>query len=1004
MNIDKLLLLERTVNSVYIIKSFLDKNAISLQDYRRAIFFMQEILLENGEFKDAITVSNSVWPKFKDCADKEYIQFLTNWFWAYLKSGSAVNAREIFRKIKEKYGYSSDFDLVYLEVALLKLEKKFDENKVIAELKKPELPENYERHYLKELVSYYVNEGKLDLAYDCLNQANTRFNERDFEQELKLLSALGWVDELKQVLNDCKGLGQYKVISQVYHYCLAVQEKNNHRADIIQSEYEKDILKLTDTDLILKFLESQLEFFRRNSQRSNEEKTIKRIAKFSQKKDKSTKLTLESVDTDLNDEVAKPNFEVQEKAIKVDTRVYQNFFDTLSFYAKIPQDLTLRETIRSLLIKSESLVSATDLVILKAQRLFNYKKERLYEKDIEDFQLTDTIFTKLTQVNIDKIYQQGDLIEFKNPLTGNPYLPEYKALYGFTLSKDLRFVVQSENFKEDEYTYFKLLSALILDIFEKDKSLFQLKNITNLFNSLKENSNLAFKYYLDERLYLSQGMLGLLNGVEITTLDQYCTQIAGSDKISYKKEFLTCSLKPGNSFKSKYKLRKRYVMELASSVEVMGKIVVFSLVVDIDEEQNSIAMLAENAKVNNIYGLYSYTELESTFQTKLIDKFSLILIELNFENRHLYALELQEKYISEFLDVLKEFFATDAIYFIQDNKFALFVDFNDIRALNNVLSELSRKTQTLDKANCLDLRFLFTAAALRYPTATYNKTFKKIYRFADIALNIAKTQNKVFHVFEKEDLHQDIFEDDVIKLILNYPDKLRLVLLPIVDENKSVVFYQAAFTLDGFDLDFKEIKEIAKKHRRSTELDLILFKEVVSALKIATEKFGQIFDVLIPLSFESLVSNEVKKQITGLKHKYLAPHIFFLFPNEEELPGNTENLKQVLEQNKHKVFTKNISAYLRYGFQGVVQRYADGIRFNDFIKVFSQETKKTNSVLIIKDLTKKEEFNSLKKIKDVCFQGRLFTPIYAKEIFTKMQENQSENSNAETEIELNQSN
>ena len=103
MNIDKLLLLERTVNSVYIIKSFLDKNAISLQDYRRAVFFMQEILLENGEFKDAITVSNSVWPKFQDCTDEEYIQFLTNWFWAYLKSGSAVNAREIFRKIKEKY-------------------------------------------------------------------------------------------------------------------------------------------------------------------------------------------------------------------------------------------------------------------------------------------------------------------------------------------------------------------------------------------------------------------------------------------------------------------------------------------------------------------------------------------------------------------------------------------------------------------------------------------------------------------------------------------------------------------------------------------------------------------------------------------------------------------------------------------------------------------------------------------------------------------------------------
>lgn len=986
MNIDKLLQLERTVDTVYIIKSFLDKNTISLQDYRRAIFFMQEILLENYKYKEAIEVSNSVWPKFKEAEDKDYLLFLTSWFWAYLRSNSALNAREIFLKIKEKYGYKVDFDLIYLEINLLKLEQKFDADKVISELKKPDLPEAYSRYYFKELVSFFVSQNKLDLAYDYLNQANARFNERDFEQELKLLFALGWVDELKQVLKDCKGLGQYKVISQVYHYCLAVSEKNNHRADIIQSEYEKDILKLTDNDLILMFLEAQLKFFKANSQRNNEEKTAKRIAKFQQKKDKSTKLNLDEETSISLEEVTKPNFEVKEKAIKVDTRVYQNFFDILTFYAKIPQDLSLRETLRSLLIKSEALMPAADLMILKNQTLYNYKKERLYNKDIEDIQLANTVFSKLTQVNIDKIYQQGDLIEFKNPLTGGAYPPEYQALYCFTLSKDLKFVVQSHNFQESEYTYFKLLSALILDVFEKDQNLLKLKQITNLFTVLKENSALAFKYYLEEQLYISAGMQALLDGVEVSTLDQYCTQIVGSDKISYKKEFLTCSLKPGNTLKQKYRLRKKQVIELASSVEVLGKVVVFSLVLDIDEEQSAINTLTETAKVNNIYGLYSYTELERTFQTKLIDKFSLILIELNFDNRHLYSLELQEKYIAEFLDVLKEFFNTESIYFIQDNKFALFVDFNDIRALSNVLTELSKKTQNIGKQNCLDLTFLFTASALRYPTATYNKTFKKIYRFADLALNLAKASSKVFHIFEKEDLHQDIFEDDVIKLILNYPDKLKLTLLPIVDENKNVVLYQAGFSLDGYDLDFKEIKEIAKKHRKAVEIDSILFKEVVNALNIATERFGQIFDVLLPLSAESLMSLDFKKQISKLKYKYLAPHICFLFPNEEELHGLVENFKQSLEQSKHKVFTKNISAYLRYGFQGVVQRFTDGIRFTEFIKMFAVETKKTNSYLIVKDITKKEEFNSMKKIKDLCFQGKLFAPISISEIFSKMQE------------------
>lgn len=151
MNIEKLLLLERTVDTVYIIKSFLDKNTISLQDYRRAVFFMQEILLENHKLKEAIEVSNSVWPKFKEAEEKDYLLFLTNWFWAYLGSNSAINAREIFSKIKEKYGYRVDFDLVYLETNLLKLEQKFDSEKVISELKKPDLPESYARYYLKEL-------------------------------------------------------------------------------------------------------------------------------------------------------------------------------------------------------------------------------------------------------------------------------------------------------------------------------------------------------------------------------------------------------------------------------------------------------------------------------------------------------------------------------------------------------------------------------------------------------------------------------------------------------------------------------------------------------------------------------------------------------------------------------------------------------------------------------------------------------------------------------------
>lgn len=1000
MNIEKLLLLERTVDTVYIIKSFLDKNTISLQDYRRAVFFMQEILLENHKLKEAIEVSNSVWPKFKEAEEKDYLLFLTNWFWAYLRSSSAINAREIFSKIKEKYGYSVDFDLVYLETNLLKLEQKFDSEKVISELKKPDLPETYARYYLKELVSFFVSQNKLDLAYDYLNQANSRFDERDYEQELKLLFALGWIDELKQVLKDCKGLGQYKVISQVYHYCIAVSEQNNHRADIIQSEYEKDILKLADNDLILMFLEAQLKFFKANSQRNNEEKTAKRIAKFQQKKDKTTKLNLDEEPVISLEEVTKPNLEVKEKGIKVEAKVYQNFFDIMIFYAKIPQDLSLRETLRSLLIKSEALVPAADLVILNNQTLYNYKKERLYNKEIEDIQLTDTVFSKLHQVNLDKIYQQGDLSEFKNPLTGSAYAPEYQTLYCFSLGKNLKFVVQSHNFQESEYSYFKLLSALILDVFEKDKTLLKLKQITNLFTTLKENSTLAFKYYVDEQVHLSAGMRALLDGVEITTLDQYCTQIAGSDKISYKKEFLTCSLKPGNSLKQKYRLRKKQVMELASSVDVLGKVVVFSLVLDIDEEQNTINTLAQTAKVNNIYGLFSHTELERTFQSKLIDKFSLILIELNFDNRHLYSLELQEKYIAEFIDVLKEFFNTDALYFIQDNKFALFVDFNDIRALSNVLSELSKKTQNVGKQNCLELTFLFTASALRYPTATYNKTFKKIYRFADLALNLAKTNGKVFHIFEKEDLHQDIFEDDVIKLILNYPDKLKLMLLPIVDKNKNVVLYQAGFSLDGYDLDFKEIKEIAKKHRKTVEIDTILFKEVVNALNIATERFGQIFDVLLPVCAESLLSQDFKKQISKLKYKYLAPHICFLFPNEEELPGIVENFKQSLEQSKHKVFTKNISAYLRYGFQGVVQRYADGIRFTEFIKMFALETKKTNSYLIVKDLTKKEEFNSLKKIKDLCFQGKLFAPISVSEIFSKMQESQPPKPELESENEI----
>lgn len=825
-----------------------------------------KILSEDYQYDESILILDQLLPLFQN--QKEHpsydvilILLIENAIKANLKTDALnyINLRKESLKILDEYKYTLD---------LIEYKKAFDEPYF---------------HLIDDLIRVNVSKDIVaPLIFERLvsNKDNYKEALKDIEL-LKMYEIEDYETSIKVIYyyllynNDLEALEfeieeDDSVIAKYYHLLLLIDTNAYKQAQILEVEYEHyfDELPLNLQEHLYKKLTTfykddlrSLEHYNLKLENVTKELTKKEVKEESVLKvPKKKKAPLKQEEVPLEFKDAK----LKQVSISHDEVLFKIDKYMLSVIG-LKRNVDFHEYLRQMSIQMEKFFDFSDIIFNFNYEVYHYKKERLYEKNI-DRQVLDTTILGISASKYEDIIEYTKNLKYDFDVLTNKRLSEtdVKSVYVYALENRSSICFYKKTDKDlihDDLT-FKLLSNFISYEIKTYKQLNKLKDNheknLNLFNS----NLLALSHGLDP-IKGNNAFKELFNTNKLT-FAELLLKIDPKERIRYNELMDSLLRKEINDFNIKVTLNDKtvYINHVLNDT-------VYGFYIDITSLQEKQDELMEKALKTpiNTYTLFAF---EEKFDTYIKNKTTFLLIELdNIDNIiTLYGKDEGKIYFESFVSYLTNY---GNVYLFDGNSVILTLDFNDVRSVIKRVNSIFEDRNKLSEIK----QFSFKIGIIRYPVNTKEKNINKIYEYLNVALEKAKLSHNHYAFFNYEDYEQTVFEVEIIRQIdrLISLNQLEVTFTQIVNQKTNTVYaYDIGLHSDSLKINPNYYYLVAKKKNNLKVLERYMLKEAFKALERIYKETNRYIKLSINVSAETIRDADFNPYLIGLYKTYNIPY------------------------------------------------------------------------------------------------------------------------------------
>lgn len=1004
MDLKTILNLSPNKESIAIIKNYLE-STISSADFEHAVLKLINIFSYLHEYENVVQYCEKNKDRFEK--NQNYNDLLKSLYDSYIKLSLYSKAINCLNERKRYCTLDLEHIINYDEIFLNKsLNKPYKDLLTQAINKNP--PEKFNKEYYLLLIDLYIEEKDYISAKAYLKTFYNLYTDRLVRQELEILYQTN-DDSLKEVSKYYYDNNISRLDSLIY---LIRDYANNNKlsmAATLDSENTDLVSNCSDLYIKKSYYEICTDFYKKmNSKPSVEynqrqlDDVIKDITKLEKEKLKNKKIHLENIksskvvvkdiftttpkETNKLTKILKPNFD----------KYYQTLNDLFLFDTQLNIKVSIIQYLRTLFIYINKSINIKylELYTNTDNKVYMYKVERLYDKNIILSNLDNTLAKKCFDEKTDLVYTNDEIDNFNSLYTNEKY-SDVNILASFYLENIGSLIVNLQS--HEDIIFFRLLSSfLVVKLSHLYKSQRLVENIRFYENIIKSDIlNTSIIY--NDKYVINQKLADLFNISPVGYIQEIYNNMKSIDIDNHKKHINLVLNNINSVYDLEFEYNNRKILQRSISLYDNDILKVISTYFDKTSDNNKIDRLYEMATIDNLTKFYNEYKLISDFDSFINNKFSLLLISLKLKNESFYNENDIQGYFIEFSEYLRQYFSDAQFYKIGYKKFIIKININDIRSVTSLIEDFMLDVNNYQIKSIKYEKFIPYLGVIRYPAVTENKNYSKILQYLHIALNNSYTTKNRFCIFQKKDYDNEIFEQTIIKHINEALDHdiFSLSFIQIVDiESKKVIQYESEMQIKSYDLDYKYLVSLAKRRDKIYSLEKSHIAKVIQFLHTMKSKTNRLVKVTIPISYESFIEKDFVSYVFKLLKKYDIEARFIKFKLDFQTYKLNEISLKINELNQSNILlsTTNYNLFLEFSFESFYYKYKQNlnVKKSSYIKLLQNYTTEYHSNLILYNVSNNDDLKTLKKLSIKYITGNIYRSILPDEIIDKVLNSKNE--------------
>ena len=687
------------------------------------------------------------------------------------------------------------------------------------------------------------------------------------------------------------------------------------------------------------------------------------------------------------------------KSISKDTIKRLETYQNLLFYShQIDHKLKLRDYLRILFIEIDKYFSFKEayMFLNKTEpNFYFYKKERLYDKNLFENDIKDSIVSLINQTK-DEIFDKPISLKHQlNLITQKPYEEDVQYLYGFPIGELGVFVVHLSQAIQDpaqHYDDFKFIATLLYAKITDELQVKMLKNDLLVYEKMLESNLFAVRMYTKVRSTYNQKAQTLF-GIDAHHHLELFMRDVRHDGVRNLQQTIDYLLTHPNEIKDViYHYQNKTIVETITSIKVNDQMILISAFDDQSAAVEKKEKLIEKATLDPHTGLLNLHALNEDLDEHLKDKASLMLIELGGDLKHIYGGVDALNYFKEFGQLTKKFFQEGTTYRKDFDQLLVIIPINDIRAVTKMVKDFLKMIHQTQSLTLPFERFQPKMTILRYPVVTNEKKKSKLLHYLDIGLEkVKRLKQETYDFFVYRDYEEEVFEQQVIHYLNEAIEhkQLSIVFNQITDIKKNKIWqYESELSLPNLSISNHYLLTLAKKRHRLIDLEhhhIDLVCQFLTQLEKETER---LIKITIPISLETFTEPSFNTYILERLKTYQVPHEFIRLKLDLEIKGRYS--AQILDLIDHglSIDTTSLKTALLYpvtALHMLIEK--ETLKSLSYMTKIKELCDQFNMAYIIRGVKSKEQKDTLERVGITYLEGPLYKQLKSDVLIAKIKEN-----------------
>lgn len=560
--------------------------------------------------------------------------------------------------------------------------------------------------------------------------------------------------------------------------------------------------------------------------------------------------------------------------------LYEKISKVVEYINTIDSSLKFREILRLTLIKVTELFNIEEAYLLVLNHKyygFHYKKERLYDKELEYNDLLGTANLYSLEKNKECFRDKTDTTYNKNIVTKEEYTDD-TFIYSFPLRNNLEtyasisYISSNNDFMSEGLTYegIKILNGLINKslLYSIDKENFELSNKKLLF--LYQNNKDGIKEMHDNQIHLSKKAQEILSLLPDLSLDDFYMHMSSIDVMAYKQALNKIYNLGLNGVKVEYKYRTPNgevdVSEEMHHLEIDGVIYIMSIISDVSKVTSMIDQAMNLAYTNPLTQLNTEIRLLKDLDQAYRDNSNFYLYAMSiydvkfFEDLYGFNFKQQIIYnVAQYLkDILESEFNSSLYYCFNEEYIIMIKDLNDKRVAQTKIKGFIDKLRMKLNQKSMRAKVYFDIGILRCQAGIkVSNTYDFITRVNEALSDSKSIKSREDHIsFYNGDKNKELWKEK--QLVVDISEamdmgKIASFYQQIVDIVETSVYgYYVTFNLESRETTYENMMIVAKRKGIIQELEKHIVYTLFHELKNLWDQDKCRINVFINISDDTI--------------------------------------------------------------------------------------------------------------------------------------------------------